>query len=146
MTRKSKAQQNQWYAKMFPPGHIYRRPEWTDHDMPWAVETTFSRSHQSTGDSFYPPIGPRLTYPDFTTQRERERINANQRFVNTGPTPQPLRFPGFASQQGQPNRNTPLVSGRLQNTKLGEFAIFNLFSDLAEFSKAMVQAGHLVGQ
>lgn len=37
----------------------------------------------------------------------------------TGPTPQPLRFSGFASQQSSQNRNPSVGSARLQNSKLG---------------------------
>lgn len=46
-------------------------------------------------------------------------IDINQSFQNLGPGPQPLRFPGFAAQQATQNRTAPIVSGRLQSTKLG---------------------------
>ena len=44
----------------------------------------------------------------------------NPVFENAGPTPQPLRaFSGFAGQQAPQNRNQPLGSARLQNSKIG---------------------------
>lgn len=44
---------------------------------------------------------------------------ANHLIPNLGSAPQPLQFPRFPGPQAPQNRNTPLGSGRLQNTKIG---------------------------
>ncbi|CAF9930261.1 MAG: hypothetical protein HETSPECPRED_007585 [Heterodermia speciosa] len=60
------------------------------------------------------------TYAKALSGRERP---ADRKNGSIGPTPQPLRaFAGFAGQQVPPNRNPPLGSARLQNSKLGNGA------------------------
>ena len=55
----------------------------------------------------------------FNHLNSQKAMTANHLIHKVGPAPQPLRFPGFPSQQAPQNRNTPLGSGRLQNTKIG---------------------------
>ena len=67
-------------------------------------------------------VGIRLSKGTATSTKAlpgRERTaDRNVGFI--GPTPQPLRaFAGFAGQQVPQNRNPPLGSARLQNSKLG---------------------------
>lgn len=139
-----KSQMDRSFTAKVPIGNISPTPERTDKDLSMPVEKIPSKKNQATRDWFNPPKGPRRTYSKTTTQPEKDSIDANQTFLNVGPAPQPLRFPGFATQQAPQNRNAPLVSGRLQNTKLGEFAVSDrLLSIVAELSKVMVRAGHL---
>ena len=64
------------------------------------------------------PTGPPI-YARISSCRTRQ---ADHLAENLGPTPQPLRaFSGFAGQQAPQNRNPPLGSARLQNSKLGTF-------------------------
>ena len=52
----------------------------------------------------------------------RHQTNCDIEYL--GPTPQPLRaFSGFAGQQNPQNRNQPLGSARLQNSKIGGFSL-----------------------
>lgn len=145
MGRKSQLKRS--YKPKVPIGNTSPTPSSTHKDLSVPVEKGPSKSNQFTRDLFNPPKGPRWPHSKIRTQPEKDSLNANQTFLNVGPAPQPLRFPGFAAQQAPQNRNTPLVTGRLQNTKLGEFAVYDqLFFDLAEFLKVTVQAGHLVAR
>ena len=79
---------------------------------------TASGSDANTNDSSMGPAG--------TTIRQNCTIvakNANDGSTeNVRPTPQNLRYGAYSGQQAPQNRNTPLGSGRLQNTtKLGAF-------------------------
>ena len=69
--------------------------------------------------AFNPPRAPRSNFARARARQAKGGSNANHISPHLGPAPQPLRFPGFAAQQAPQNRNAPLVSGRLQNTKLG---------------------------
>ena len=77
---------------------------------------------------------------------------ANRVVDSTGAPPPPLRaFAGFAGQQVPQNRNPPLGSTRLQNSKLGvsilwQQSISKALANLFFFRKAMERTGRLVEQ
>ena len=94
-------------------------------DIEQLVVDHASASHQPRQDKLRrdpPDVGSRLskgstTYAKALSGRE---YPADQNIGIVGPTPQPLRaFAGFAGQQVPQNRNPPLGSARLQNSKLG---------------------------
>lgn len=142
-----KSQPKRSFKPKVPIGNSSPTPNSTDKNVSAPAGQGPSNSNHFTRNFFNPPKGPRWPHSKIRTQPEQDSLNANQTFLNVGPAPQPLRFPGFAAQQAPQNRNTPLVTGRLQNTKLGEFAVYDQrFSDLAEFLKVTVQAGLLVAR
>ena len=60
------------------------------------------------------------THPADARLPSSHRHQTDSDIAYLGPTPQPLRaFSGFAGQQNPQNRNQPLGSARLQNSKIG---------------------------
>lgn len=94
-----KLQTSQW-AQVTKPARVIRRAKSSSSSSSLSQESPYHTVLASHFDN-------------------KENADADLPVINAGPAPQPLRFHGFTGQQAPQNRNTPLGTTRLQNTKIG---------------------------